>query len=201
MSWVLARLQQHNTAPSQHSDTILKIGRLISCDVRALILDRIVLESRRLRKMGWEDTMEAAKRGHRPRLKNWSRDGFNSRRAAEFESLASKVCREEETSRCRIARESASGLTPEAFVAKYEMTSTPVLITGIPKRLMKISYFLLIFYKKNPIQKNQVFPKKKVGPPVVAGHIHASRKTSETVNSSVERTMTDIKFALACGTL
>ena len=81
--------------------------------------------------MGWEASLNEAKKGHRPRLKNWSRDGFASSRAGDFEALASRAARLEETSRCKVARESATSLSPEAFVAKYEQTATPVLITGV----------------------------------------------------------------------
>lgn len=73
--------------------------------------------------------MDDAKKGHRPCLKNWSRDGFSSVRALEFDQLASKICRED--ARCRIAIESASSLTADAFVEKYEKKYIPVLITGI----------------------------------------------------------------------
>jgi hypothetical protein len=81
--------------------------------------------------MGWESVMDDAKKGHRPKLKNWSRDGFSSVRAAEFETLASRVCREDGWARCRVAIESAATLTPAAFVERYESTCTPVMITGI----------------------------------------------------------------------
>lgn len=81
--------------------------------------------------MGWETVMDDAKKGHRPCLKKWSRDGFSSARAAEFDNLASKICREDGSARCRVAIESASTLTPAAFVEKYEANCIPVLITGI----------------------------------------------------------------------
>ena len=75
--------------------------------------------------------MDDAKKGHRPKLKNWSRDGFASVRAAEFENLSAKISREEESARCRSARENASTLTPDEFVKRYEATETPVLISGM----------------------------------------------------------------------
>ncbi|CAM9506940.1 unnamed protein product, partial [Heterosigma akashiwo] len=35
----------------------------------------------------WEKRIESAKSKHRPKLKNWSRDGFASTRASDFEAL------------------------------------------------------------------------------------------------------------------
>jgi hypothetical protein len=83
--------------------------------------------------MGWTEAMEEAKKGHRPRLKNWARDHFATDRLSDFEGLASKVYKDEAGStRCRIARESAAQLTPEAFVERYEKKKIPVVISGVP---------------------------------------------------------------------
>ena len=81
--------------------------------------------------MGWESALQDAKKGHRPRLKDWSRDRFATCRAAEFEALASRMHKNEGSARCKIAVEHAKSMTPEAFVSKYESTNTPVLIKGI----------------------------------------------------------------------
>jgi len=80
--------------------------------------------------------MDEAKKGHRPRLKDWSRDKFafdkaHGGRAEEFEALASQCFRDEGSGKyARVARESSATLTPEDFVERYEKTNTPLLITG-----------------------------------------------------------------------
>ena len=80
--------------------------------------------------MGWEDVMNDAKKRHRPGLKNWARDGFSSRRAADFQALRTRNWAEDPTCQCRIATEHASQLTPQQFVERYENTYTPVLLRG-----------------------------------------------------------------------
>mmetsp|Transcript_758 Transcript_758/g.1590 ORF Transcript_758/g.1590 Transcript_758/m.1590 type:complete len:209 (-) Transcript_758:412-1038(-) len=81
--------------------------------------------------MGWESAMDDAKKGHRPKLKNWSRDGFATDRAADFEALASRLHKNEGSARCQVMVEQASSMTTEMFVTKYEATNTPVLIKGV----------------------------------------------------------------------
>jgi len=82
--------------------------------------------------MGWESALEDAKKGHRPYLKNWSRDKFASDRAADFDNLLARIHREEgmKGKHRPVAVESASTLTPAAFVHHYEEKELPVLITG-----------------------------------------------------------------------
>ena len=80
--------------------------------------------------MGWEEMMEDAKKRHRPRLKDWSRDGFATKRAADFEALRARNWAEDPTCRCRIAVENCATLTPAQFVERYERTYTPVLLRG-----------------------------------------------------------------------
>ena len=76
--------------------------------------------------------MEEAKKGHRPKLKDWARDRFATDRAAEFDALPSRVHREEGSGVYkRVARERAATLTPAEFVERYEETNTPVMISGI----------------------------------------------------------------------
>jgi hypothetical protein len=82
--------------------------------------------------MGWESSLADAKKGHRPYLKNWSRDKFATDRAADFESLLARIYREEGMpgKHRRIAVESSATLTPADFVRRYEEPELPVLLTG-----------------------------------------------------------------------
>ncbi|CAM9377896.1 unnamed protein product [Discosporangium mesarthrocarpum] len=79
--------------------------------------------------------MREVKRKHRPRLRDWTRDGFGvdgSRAAAAFEALVSSSDHVEQFSERRIAREKREELTPHDFWEKYERKGKPVVISGIP---------------------------------------------------------------------
>ena len=73
--------------------------------------------------------MKSAKSRHRPRLKNWARDGFATRRQKDFSALG-----EDETRGCReaIARVDCSELSPEEFARDFEAAKLPVIVKGVP---------------------------------------------------------------------
>mmetsp|Transcript_613 Transcript_613/g.1814 ORF Transcript_613/g.1814 Transcript_613/m.1814 type:complete len:403 (+) Transcript_613:203-1411(+) len=79
----------------------------------------------------WQETMRDAKAKHRPRLKDWSRDGFATRRRADFKALSEiDAAHVGET----IQRVDAADLTPERFASKFERASEPVIVRGVPDR-------------------------------------------------------------------
>lgn len=84
--------------------------------------------------------MDDAKKRHRPRLKNWSRDGFATTRAHEFEALAPKFTSGDagapapgHAEYLDIPHVHAHHITRDEFISKYEETNTPLLISGIPQ--------------------------------------------------------------------
>ncbi|CAM9688404.1 unnamed protein product, partial [Choristocarpus tenellus] len=86
----------------------------------------------------WEKRMREAKRKHRPRLRDWEREGFGvegSQAAAAFESLAGDDAWEkaEGVSRAKISRERREDLPPHEFWERYERREVPVVISGIPR--------------------------------------------------------------------
>jgi len=72
--------------------------------------------------------MVSAKSRHRPRLKNWARDGYATCRFEEFLALE-EICDCGET----IERVNCGDLNPERFAMDYEATSTPVIVRGVPE--------------------------------------------------------------------
>ena len=78
----------------------------------------------------WASVMRRAKTRHRPRLKDWSRDGFATTRSSEFESLAAGRCEGAE----RVCRLDYGVLCAAAFARDYELTSTPVIVRDVPAR-------------------------------------------------------------------
>ena len=77
----------------------------------------------------WQEVMADARKRHRPRLRDWARDGFATTRRRDFEALGELS----EPSRAPIARVAAESLTPDEFAARFEATSTPVVIEGVPR--------------------------------------------------------------------
>lgn len=73
----------------------------------------------------YQSRVERARARHRPRLVDWCRDGFASRRVHDVEALSS-------VGSCDIAIE--ENLSHERFAAEYEATSLPVLVRGVPER-------------------------------------------------------------------
>ena len=73
--------------------------------------------------------MQSAKRRHRPRLKDWARDGFATARRVEFEALGRL-----EGGDCERIVRLDHGLTPSEFARDFEATSTPVIVRGVPER-------------------------------------------------------------------
>ena len=80
----------------------------------------------------WASVMRRAKTRHRPRLKDWSRDGFATTRSSEFESLAAGRCEGEGAE--RVCRLDYGVLCAAAFARDYELTSTPVIVRDVPAR-------------------------------------------------------------------
>jgi hypothetical protein len=78
----------------------------------------------------WERRVQECKKKHRPKLSNWERDGFGTRRAQEFDELQVKYHEENSVS---IERISQDQLTVEEFIHHYERNSIPLIITGIPE--------------------------------------------------------------------
>ncbi|KAJ1454152.1 hypothetical protein M885DRAFT_522319 [Pelagophyceae sp. CCMP2097] len=73
----------------------------------------------------FDDHVRSCKKRHRPRLKDWSKDGFASRRASDFDALATAdVFGTEEISR------EPHTLSQADFAEKYERTSTPLVVRG-----------------------------------------------------------------------
>jgi hypothetical protein len=82
------------------------------------------------RERTWERRVRVCKKKHRPKLINWQRDEFGTRRHADFSELKFKYLNENEKS---IERYAAKDLTVEKFISDYERNATPLVITDIPK--------------------------------------------------------------------
>jgi len=78
-------------------------------------------------KKTWERRLEEAKKKHRPKLKDWSKDAFATRRTTDFEELSSAP------SSCFIDRISCRSLSTQDFVERYERPCLPVIISDIPQ--------------------------------------------------------------------
>lgn len=88
--------------------------------------------------MGWRSRLEEAKGKHRPRLKDWARDGFAHHRRSEFEALAHLPSKQrdnedQEYRRGGVDRVHCRDLSLETFIREYEQASKPVIIQGIPE--------------------------------------------------------------------
>jgi len=79
----------------------------------------------------WLKKIAKAKNKHRPKLKNWSKDGFTSRRLTDVENLVNlsqtNVDRKNE-----IDQLSAKYLTLCKFIERYEAKEIPCIIKDIP---------------------------------------------------------------------
>ena len=76
----------------------------------------------------WQETLHAAKKKHRPKLQDWTRDGFATKRRTEVERLdAVPKCAQ------RISRVDA-GIEPDAFATRFERRSEPCLVENVPER-------------------------------------------------------------------
>jgi hypothetical protein len=97
----------------------------------------------------WQRRMEEAKRKHRPKLKDWGRDGFaregSTGRSNAFEKFAETnpgfvdilPGSDEQlnpSDMTRVHRYRYDDLSYEEFVAKYERPGLPVIIAGIPQQ-------------------------------------------------------------------
>jgi hypothetical protein len=78
----------------------------------------------------WERRVRVCKKKHRPKLSNWQRDEFGSRRQNDFAQLKFKYLNENTNS---IERISAKDLTVAKFISDYERHSIPLIISDIPK--------------------------------------------------------------------
>ena len=78
----------------------------------------------------WERRANECKKKHRPKLRDWERDGFATTRAADFMRLK-EIYTTPEVDRC-IDRIKASELSVEDFIKSYEMKSIPCIISDIP---------------------------------------------------------------------
>lgn len=76
----------------------------------------------------WQETMRAAKKKHRPKLADWSRDGFATRRRTEVQELDPVPTNAQPMPRVD------AGIAPAAFSERFERHSEPCLVTGVPAR-------------------------------------------------------------------
>jgi hypothetical protein len=94
----------------------------------------------------WERRLADAKKKHRPKLRNWSRDGFadGSNRRVDFQRISKypsdiielETAREaSETGNAftRVDRISCANLSPSDFIMRYERPALPVIIKDIPE--------------------------------------------------------------------
>ena len=99
------------------------------------------------RKKTWQRRMDDAKRKHRPKLKDWGKDGFAQSRAGDFDKLSEtappvRIVRsiapfsydsgEVSGSIPQIDKINCAILTANDFVAHYEKPYKPCVIAGIP---------------------------------------------------------------------
>lgn len=88
-----------------------------------------------VRKKTWERRLDAAKKKHRPKLKDWSRDRFQSARNHEFQSLKSLTSSQSALltlTNGTIDRIPCSELSTAEFIELYEKRYKPCIITSIP---------------------------------------------------------------------
>lgn len=90
----------------------------------------------------WERRINEAKKKHRPKLKDWTRDGFYGVRSADFELRASKYPPLQELSHLSpidstnltgIDRISCERLSRSDFIGIYEEQYIPCVISDIPR--------------------------------------------------------------------
>ena len=76
----------------------------------------------------WQETLQQAKKKHRPKLNDWTRDGFATKRRTEVERLdAVPKCAQ------RITRVDA-GISQNDFATRFESRSEPCLVENVPER-------------------------------------------------------------------
>jgi hypothetical protein len=75
----------------------------------------------------WERRVNNCKKRHRPKLKDWARDGFANKREQDFLSL--KVTYSQSHP---IQKLNAAELSVARFIDEYERKSIPCIISNIP---------------------------------------------------------------------
>jgi histone arginine demethylase JMJD6 len=83
----------------------------------------------------WERRINAARKGHRPSLKNWARDEFATYRYEHFLQLRQPIQYNLHHYRIKnVQRISAYHLSVEQFLNSYEKPSIPLIITNVPEK-------------------------------------------------------------------
>ena len=96
----------------------------------------------------WERRLSYAKKQHRPKLQNWSKDGFHIHynRGQEFQQLRAQILSVNHVQQPRdpqlpipttltaIDKISCQHMTPSQFMASYEMKNLPCIISGVPQQ-------------------------------------------------------------------
>jgi hypothetical protein len=97
----------------------------------------------------WQRRMDEARAKHRPKLKNWSRDGFATRRRSDFDALKSlslgfRDIKDAKTASCaargldatsirEVDRISCKKLDYNTFIEMYERPGIPCIISRVPE--------------------------------------------------------------------
>jgi hypothetical protein len=82
----------------------------------------------------WERRLDEAKKKHRPKLKDWSKDGFATRRWADFLALREVQHTQEDVCRIRsVGVMDVREADKKAFVLQFEASYKPAIIRGIPE--------------------------------------------------------------------
>jgi hypothetical protein len=97
----------------------------------------------------WQRRMDEARAKHRPKLKNWSRDGFATRRRSDFDALKSlslgfRDIKDAKTASCtalgldatslrEVDRISCKRLDYQTFINIYEQPGMPCIISRVPE--------------------------------------------------------------------
>lgn len=76
--------------------------------------------------------MAAAKKKHRPKLQDWARDGFATRRQEDFLRCRSLEDSVNNLTKLRIGRVTVKGCSAENFAKYYEEKYQPCVIAGVP---------------------------------------------------------------------
>lgn len=86
------------------------------------------------RKRTWERRLAKAKKGHRPSLKNWSRDGFATTRSPDF-AVLSKVTSQNNAGSNLVSMPvvHANDISLRRFRKDFETALKPCIIDGIPE--------------------------------------------------------------------
>ena len=81
-----------------------------------VVADNSSSESEKIKKSTWERRLDEAKRKHRPKLRDWSKDGFASRRNNDFELLRrSEINQIRDLSFCPSSSESSVGDSRDCY--------------------------------------------------------------------------------------